>query len=402
MPRLLQIDSCLGILSTGRITEGIAALASENGWECYIAHGARYVGRSKMRSYQVDTRLGEYLHFAGSLLFDRHGLGSLEATKRLVDKIETEIKPDIIHLHCIHGYYLNYEVLFEYLNRTDIPVVWTFHDCWAFTGHCAHFITGNCFKWRDDGCQECSLIRSYPMAIQDSSARNYALKKELFTCNPNLCIVAVSDWMASLVKLSFLKDKSITVIKNGVDLHDFYPCASKRAKPVILGVASTWGNDKGLADFYKLRELLPEEEYDIKLVGLTDKQIECMPNGIEGIRRTDSVQNLARTYSEATILVNPTYADTYPTVNLEALACGTPVITYDTGGSPESIDENTGMVVSCGDILGLANAIKHITEHPFRIEVCRNRAEALFDKNMCFVKYMDLYNELLNNQGNRQ
>ena len=172
MKRLLQIDTCLGIGSTGRITESIAMLAQTQGWECYIVHGGRYVKRpSCMKDIQTVSIMGEYLHFAESLFFDNHGLASRAATRRVVEQIK-KIKPDVIHLHCIHGYYLNYKILFEYLQMVDTPIVWTFHDCWAFTGHCAYFDSINCEKWVS-GCFDCDLKRTYPSSvILDRSRRN--------------------------------------------------------------------------------------------------------------------------------------------------------------------------------------------------------------------------------------
>lgn len=395
MPRLLQIDSCLGVLSTGRITEGIASIAQEQGWECHIAHGARYVGKSNMISHQIGSSFTEYLHYAQSLLLDKHGLGSICATKRLVWKIENEIKPDIIHLHCIHGYYLNYQILFEYLTLTNIPVVWTFHDCWAFTGHCAHFVTAGCRRWCESGCERCPLISSYPKSITDNSLRNFRLKMESFLSKSEMTIVAVSEWMKCLVNESFFKGKEIEVINNGVDLSKFYPSTRKNVKQTVLGVASAWGVDKGLPDFIKLRKCLPLEEYDIILVGVTEQQLSELPEGIIGICKTDSVEELASLYSAATVFVNPTYADTFPSVNIEALACGTPVITYATGGSPEIIDESTGVVVPQGDVVALADAIKILRYAPIDPSNCRKRAEEYFDRNVCFRKYIDLYAQLL-------
>lgn len=394
MPTLLQIDSCLGVGSTGRITESIGALAMERGWDCYIAHGSRYAGSTKMHSIPVVTKLGEYRHALRSLLFDAHGLGSVCETKRLIRKIE-QIKPDIIHLHCVHGYYLNYKVLFEYLNSTDIPVVWTFHDCWAFTGHCAHFYNAGCLKWKDE-CGNCPLLNDYPRAFMDNSKRNYKLKKKLFEKNHNLHIVSVSEWLSSLVKESFLKGKDNMVINNGIDINMFSPSPSSEEKPYILGVASSWNQSKGLFDFYKIREKLSEEEYDIIIVGLTKEQIQNLPRGIKGISRTESVSALAELYSGAFVFVNPTYADSFPTVNIEALACGTPVITYRTGGSPEIIDENTGIVVEQGDIDALVRAIRHLKDEPIASESCRFRAVSRYDKKERFMDYIRLYEKLLN------
>ena len=393
MSKLLQIDSCLGILSTGKITESIASLAREYGWETYIAHGARCIGATKQTHFQITTKFDEYIHYGHSLIFDTHGLHSTAATKRLVRWID-EINPDIIHLHCIHGYYLNYEVLFEYLNTHDIPVVWTFHDCWAFTGHCAHFVTADCLKWKTE-CNRCPLKRRYPQALIDNSTQNYKLKKSLFSANQNLHIVAVSKWLESFIKESFLRDKDICVINNGVDTSIFTQCCPKNEKFTIMGVASVWTESKGLYDFYQLRKKLETDKYDIILVGLSQKQISELPSGIIGISRTANVHELAKLYSSASIFVNPTYADSFPTVNMEALACGTPVITYATGGSPEIIDSATGIVVPQGDIVKLVDAIQKMKKSPFSAKACRSRAESNYDKDKCFEKYIKLYMKLL-------
>lgn len=399
MKKILQIDSCLVIGSTGRITESVGRIALQQGWECYIVHGGRYVKRpSCMKDIQSVSPIGEYLHYAESLLRDNHGLASRRATRKVVEEIK-RIQPDIVQLHCVHGYYLNYKILFEYLNTTNIQVVWTFHDCWAFTGHCAHFVTAGCEKWKT-GCYDCPLKGEYPKSLIDRSLRNYELKKKLFGDNKNLHIVPVSDWMAGFVKESFLKDKSMTVIKNGVDLNVFKPAdVETNGKIRILGVSGVWNKGKGLYDFYRLRELL-DEKYEIILVGLNKEQLKELPTGIIGIEHTESVQELAQLYSSASVFVNPTYADTFPTVNLESLACGTPVITYRTGGSPEAVTPETGWVVEQGDVEGIASIVKSLelkdnSEIAAQRAACRKRAEQEFDKNKCFEKYVELYNQLI-------
>lgn len=399
MPKLLQIDSCLNMLSTGRITESIGRLAIEQGWDCYIVHGARYVRPgSCMHSIQNISKWGEYEHFAEGLLFDNHGLASRRATKKVIEKIK-EIKPDVVQLHCVHGYYINYKLLFEYLNTTNIPVVWTFHDCWAFTGHCAHFVTVGCEKWKNEGCHDCPLKGDYPKSFVDYSKRNYELKKTLFTANKNLHIVTVSEWLADLTKQSFLEEKDIQVIRNGVDINTFNPLNNKKAdKYRILGVSGVWNKGKGLFDFYKLRELLDKNQYEIVLIGLTKEQVNELPEGIIGVERTNSVAELAEYYSSANIFVNPTYADSLPTVNMEALACGTPVITYKTGGSPEIVDEKTGVVVEQGDVGELKIVIEQMKENPLSGEECRQRAELYFNKEKRFSDYLNLYENLINNK----
>lgn len=397
---LLQIDSCLNMLSTGRITESIGKLAIEKGWDCYIVHGARYTRPgSCMHSIQAVSKMGEYAHFAESLLFDNHGLASRRATKAVIEQIK-QVQPDLIQLHCVHGYYMNYKLLFNYLNTTNIPVVWTFHDCWAFTGHCAHFVTAGCEKWKT-GCFDCPLKGDYPKSFIDRSRRNYELKKSLFAINDNLHIVSVSEWLADLTRESFLKDKDIHVIHNGVDLNVFYPKEVEKSNRVrVLGVSGVWNKDKGLYDFYKLRELIDNDQFEIVLIGLTKEQIKDVPGGIIGIERTNSVSELAEYYSSADVFVNPTYADSFPTVNMEALACGTPVITYRTGGSPEAVSPETGWVVEQGDIQAVASIVSQIVkirecEIIAQRNKCRERAELVFNKDVSFDAYLDLYNRLV-------
>ena len=407
--RLLQIDTCLGVGSTGRITESIAQLAQRIGWECYIIHGARYVKRpSCMKDIQTVSKLGEYIHYAEGLLFDNHGLASRVATRRVVEQIK-EIRPDVIQMHCIHGYYLNYKILFEYFQTIDTPIVWTFHDCWAFTGHCAYFDSINCQKWKT-GCNNCKLKGTYPSAkLFDHSKRNYELKRRLFiSVGKQTVIVPVSYWLEDLVKQSFLKNIKVNTIHNGTNTKVFKPAIESKIgeklgignKKVILGVALPWVTRKGLPDMLKLAHLLSNDEYQVVLVGLDAKQIKMLPDHVIGIIRTNSAQELAEYYSLATVFVNPTYEDNFPTTNIEALACGTPVITYKTGGSPEAVTPETGWVVEQGNVDGIASIIKGFAlkkESDIKAQrlACRERAEHEFDKNKCFEKYLQLYESLL-------
>ncbi len=393
MPRLLQINVTANWGSTGKIAESIGLCAIQHGWESYIAYG-RYSRPSQSQLIRIGSAVTPYSHYFEQRVFDNEGLCSRRATKKLIATIKS-ISPDIIQLHNIHDHYLNYRLLFEYLNTTAIKVVWTFHDCWAFTGHCFHFVTKDCVKWKT-GCSHCPLRNAYPKTLLDRSSRNYKLKRDLFMSNVNLSIVACSDWMSNFVQESFLKSKSIHTIHNGVDLSVFTPSPSGRGGQSfsILAVSSVWTQEKGLFDIYKLRDLLPSD-FDIVLVGVSPKQQQHLPAGITGIQRTQDIHELVQLYRSADVLINPTYADTFPTVNLEALACGTPVITYNTGGSPEAVDESTGVVVPQGDVQALADAILRLKAHPLSSEACRSRAEVFFDKDKCFEKYLTLYNQLL-------
>lgn len=394
MPKLLIVNITCNQGSTGKISEQVGVMMKERGWDVYYAHGDRRVNPSKLKTIPFSSVKGEYLHALKSLLLDDDGLGSTQATRQLVERIK-EIRPDVIQLHNLHGYYLNYKVLFEYLNTTNIPVVMTLHDCWSFTGHCVHFVTAGCDKWKI-GCSKCPMYNQAPKkSLIDRSARNYQLKKDLIASYEHLTIVPVSEWLGGLVKQSIYKEHPIQVIQNGIDLSVFMPQKKEEGKFRILGVANPWSKDKGLYDVYKLRKMLSESEFEITLVGLSEKQLKILPKGINGIMRTSNQQELAELYAKSTVLINPTYADTFPTTNLEALACGTPVITYKTGGSPESLDEATGVVVKQGDIHGLADAIKQMRKHPIPSDTCRSRAEQLFDKNQRFLDYVRLYESLI-------
>lgn len=407
--KLLQIDSCLGVGSTGRITESIAQLAQSKGWDCYIVHGARYVKRpSCMKDIQAVSKIGEYKHYAEGLLFDNHGLASRSTTRRVVEQIKA-IKPDVIHLHCIHGYYLNYKILFEYLNSIQTPVVWTFHDCWAFTGHCAYFDRIGCEKWKLE-CHNCELKNSYPTSLlANRSKYNFHLKKYLFTAREELMtIVPVSYWLEGLVKESFLKNIHTITIHNGTNTLVFQPRNTDAlrnrlgigSKKVILGVAMPWSERKGLPDMLKLAEMLPISEYQVVLVGLNDKQIKALSANVIGIKRTNNAEELSEYYSLAEVFVNPTYEDNFPTTNIEALACGTPVITYDTGGSPEAVTTETGWVVEQGDIDSVAEIIINLSKYDVDIKerlrkTCRERAVVEFDKNKAFQEYLNLYENII-------
>lgn len=393
MPKLLQINICNAMLSTGKIAEDISKVAIRHGWETYTAWG-RFAKPSVSTQFQVGGWINTYMHYAAHKLFDREGLVSKCATKKLIKRID-EIKPDIIHLHNIHDHYMNYPMLFEYLAKTNVPVVWTQHDCWAFTGGCMYYDMLNCDKWKT-GCTNCPERRAI---FCDTTEKQYALKKQLLSKINSLTYIPVSDWIGNALRESHQRNRSIITIHNGVDLSLFKPSAEKKndGKFRIIGVAGVWAKRKGLDDFVRLRSLLPSE-YEITLVGLSEKQIKMMPDGIKGISRTTNVQELADLYSESDVYVNPTYSDNFPTTNIEALACGIPVITYKTGGSPEAIDEKSGVVIEQGDVNALAEAIKKMKDNPLSSEDCRKRAEENFDKDKCFEKYIELYEGLLRNE----
>lgn len=403
--KIFYISGAINFGSPGRIVEQIGLLAQKHGYKVLVAHSTRNENPTKLPHFTITTRRDELIHAAMAKFLDMYELLSTRQSKVLVERIK-EYQPDIIHLHNIHGYFCNFKILFEYLDTIETPVVWTMHDCWPFTGRCFHFVGANCYKWKT-GCYDCQSEAGYTVSkYVDRSRLLYELKKRLFSQVKNMTMVPVSDWQAAFLNDSFLKHHKIRTIHNGVDLSMFHPLDGSRLREkhnlgkkfVLLGVASPWNTRKGLEDFCRLRRMLSPYEYAIVLVGLKPEQVDKLPDGIIGITRTDNQQELAEYYSMANVFVNFTYLDTFPTVNLEALACGTPVLTYRTGGSPESVDEKTGFVVDQGDIKGAVNAITSMRMNPLSAESCRKRVEDNFDKDKCFEEYIQLYNELINDR----
>lgn len=394
--KVLMINSVCGIRSTGRICTDIAEVLEKEGHDCKIAYGRETVpDKYKKYAVKIGTNFGVKLHAGLSRIFDRSGFYSKHATKKFIKWVK-EYKPDIIHLHNLHGYFINIEILFDYLKKANVPVIWTLHDCWAFTGHAAYCEAVACENWKT-GCNRCPQKMKYPSALLfDNSKSNYFRKKKNFTGVANLIIVTPSAWLAGLVKQSFLKDYFVRVIHNGIDLSVFKPTLSDFReryglidKKIILGVASVWEERKGLNDFIKLSGAI-NEDYRIVLVGVSKEQFKILPANIIGIERTNSSQELVEIYTAADVFLNLTYEDNYPTVNLEAQACGTPVITYRTGGSIENVSEWN--IVEKGELRLLLEKIYVIIKENLN---STNTNVEIFDLNNMVSGYTNLYVELL-------
>lgn len=403
MPKLLQINVTANWGSTGKIAEQIGLVAMQHGWESYIAYG-RMMNPSKSRLIKIGNQWDVYMHYAMSRFFDMEGLMSRRATRKLVLEIE-RIKPDVIHLHNIHDHYLNYPILFKYLSMSETPVVWTQHDLWAITGGCC-YISEGCDKWKVC-CERCVQRKGI---VLDRSKRNFELKKKLFNSLKSLTIVPVSDWLGEMMKKSYLKDFKLKVIHNGIDTKLFKPQVTNihqrygmEGKKIVLGIASEWSKRKGLNDILRLSVMLPKAEYAIIIVGkIMEDTIQDEKNGckVVFIERTQNAIELAGLYSVASVFINPTYQDNYPTTNLEAMSCGSPIITYRTGGSPEAVTPETGWIIEQGNVDGIADIIKSLeikdkSEIVAQRIACRKRAEQEFDKDKCFEKYVELYEGLI-------
>lgn len=401
MPRLFQINTAIGRGSTGKIAELISSIAREDGWECYIAHGPRFVGVSEMFSYQVSGRFDELRHYALSRVFDRHGLGSCAATKRLIEYING-IKPDVIQVHNIHGYYANYKLLFRYLAEEGIPTVITMHDFWLMTGHCA-YINKSCGKW-ETGCGHCPRLGEYPASVFDRTTKNWVLKKELFDAfeKDKLVLVPVSYWLEGFAKRSLLGACQFHVIQNGVDTKVFQPYQGEHSelwkkidwnKYTIITVADRWTDANGFNDIIELSHLLPDD-MQIVMVGLNEQQLQGLPEKIVGVGHTDNVQQLVELYSSADVLFNSSTEVTFGLVTAEAMACGTPAIVIRSTAGEEIIGGETGYAINrIEEIPELVYACREKSE-TYKVN-CRKRIVEKFDSAKQYAKYIDLYDKIL-------
>ncbi|MFA9376710.1 MAG: glycosyltransferase [Lachnotalea sp.] len=404
--KVLQVNTVCGTGSVGRITLDLYHTIEEKGSECLIAYG-RGTAPDTIHSIKVNSKLDFYGHVIYQFVTGANGFASTHCTKKLMKQID-KYNPDMIHLHNIHGFYLNIELFFEYLKKLDKPVIWTLHDCWSFTGHCAYFDYVQCDKWKT-GCNHCEQFRSaYPYGLlHDNSDHNYKRKKELFTGLNHLTIVTPSKWLENYVNQSYLKDYPVEVIYNGIDLDNFKPIKGELTlkygeenRKIILGVANMWESRKGLRYFEQLADMLGDE-YKIILVGLNEKQISKINPKIIGITRTNHIKELAELYSMAAVYVNATLEDNFPTTNIEALACGTPVITFATGGSVESVDEQCGKIVSKGDINQLKSAIEQVcTNTNSEVSATCLEKSKKYNKDDRFEEYMNLYKKVYEDKWN--
>lgn len=388
--------------STGKIMFGITKLLEAKGDSVICASPITTTNRKKQpahKYYKIGTFFSRRCDVFFSMLTGRQNCFARIATKNLIKKL-VSFHPDIVHLHNLHGDYINLPLLFKYIKQNNIKTVWTLHDCWSFTGHCTHFTMVKCNKW-ETGCYKCPQYKEYPQSLFDNSKKMYQLKKDWFTGVKDLTIVTPSEWLAWLVKQSFLKDYPVKVINNGIDLSVFKPIESdfrkkyniSEEKFILLGVAFGWGIKKGLDVFIELEKRLDSSKFQIVLVGTDDNVDKQLPSDIISIHRTQNQTELAEIYTAADLFVNPTREEVLGMVNIEANACGTPVITFRTGGSPECISVKSGMVVDCDDIDDLQHGIGEICEkNLFSTADCIEQAKK-FDMNKRFQEYINLYNE---------
>lgn len=386
--KLVQINTvCNG--STGSIMGAIQREAMAQGFDAISMYGRRK-GYEDVPCEKFGNGISFWIHVIVNTLFDMQGSASIYYTKKMVRRLR-EIEPDIIHLHNLHGYYLNLPILFRYLNEEYTgKVFWTFHDCWSITGHCPHFILAKCEKWKS-GCYQCTNKKQYPISFGlDYSKENYRWKKETFTRIKDLTIICPSNWVKQTVGQSFLKDKKAVVVSNGINQKVFCVREDKGAlkkygipddKKIILGVASIWDPRKGLSDFLSLAKILGDD-YRIVLVGLNKKQKKTLPSNIIGILRTENQNELAQIYTRADIFINPSWEETFSLVTVEAMACGTPVIAIRSSAVQELVNEENGVLLDGNSVEEYMGAIRYLENHKLKTEVVQNTVRNYTVDNM--------------------
>lgn len=389
--KFLFINSVCGIRSTGRICTDLAVMLEAKGHQVKIAYGRETVPETYQRfAHRIESPIGVRLHALLARLADASGFGSRAATRRFIRWIEA-YDPDVIHLHNIHGYYLHLPLFFQYLRRSGKRILWSFYDCWSFTGHCAHFDYIRCDKWLT-GCGGCAQRTDYPKSFVDRSRRNHRRKKAQFTAIPNLELIVPSQWMRENVAQSYMQDYPVHLLPNGIDTALFHPVRGKEGdgRYTVLAVASEWGPMKGIDHINRLAEELDEQRYRLVTVGHLQKGMALHPR-IHHIPHTNNIEELCSLYTAADVFVNPTLQETQGLTTVEAFACGTPAVIFRSGGAAECVDDTCGIAVPRDDFDALRQGVEHICEQkPFTADACRAKAET-YNKDARYQAFLELY-----------
>ena len=397
--KVLEINS-VTYGSTGTIVKDLSFELKKRGHKVLFAYGRGKKPKS-IKSYKIGTKFSIFMHVILSRIFDLSGFGSKLATKKLLKQID-KFKPDIIHLHNLHGYYINVQILFDYLKKKNVPVIWMLHDCWAFTGHCSHYTYNNCYKW-NSCCKYCKFINNYPRSfLIDNSKKNFLKKKEIFTSldENQMTIVVPSEWLKSQVYFSFLTKYPIIVFKSGVDYNIFKPNTTTLVdcqKKIILGVSMVWNKAKGLNDFIELSKKVDNQKYQIVMIGVTKKQKKKLPNNIIAFEKINSQKELAEWYSKSYVYFNGSKEETQGLTTVEAIMCGTPAIVYNKTAIPETVNNKVGCIInSLDEFIDTLNVLPNISNYDLK-EYKRE-----FDKTICVKKYIDYICDNYENRNFRE
>ncbi|MEG1300386.1 MAG: glycosyltransferase [Erysipelotrichaceae bacterium] len=396
--KIAQINVTYGKASTGRTCKELSDFLTSKGVN--VVTFSASCGKKYKENKIFESKISRLKHLMLSRITGLEGYYSFGATKKLVKEL-LNFNPDIVHLRILHGSYLNYGYLYKKIREMKIPVVWTMHDCWAYTGKCAYYSNLNCFKWKDATCSKCPAKKQYPESLFfDFSNYMYKRKNELFNSISDLHIVTVSDWLKCEVEQSYLNQFDIRRIYNWIDLDVFQPRESNKLKLkypnrfIILGVASAWSSRKGIDKFIELSKYLADN-YLIILIGKCNVRL---PNKrIVSVDNISSKNELSEYYSLANVFINFSEEETFGKVAAEAISCGTPVITNSNTANPEIIDNRCGIVLKNGNMEEVLEAIKKIESNKklFYSNACVKRANKLFNKSINCELYYSLYLDLI-------
>lgn len=397
--KILYINTTYLQGGAARIARSLAQEVQRHGHEVLFLYG-RGISDGSVPSIRIETTAESAYYALNCRIFDNDGLCAVVPTKRIIRKIE-EFNPDLVHIHNMHGYYLEVRKLFDYLHKRRIPVVWTLHDFWGVTGHCVHFLEAKCECWKYGTCKACPEKGSYPASkLLDASGRNFKIKKQVFNKIKNIAYVTPSKWMKQVLSGSFLDSDKIHAIPNGIylgevtvndfDLRSMYGLTEKK---IILGVANGWEKGKGLDVFLNLSKHI-DANYHIVLVGFKDNVPEDLPSNVLGLKRTESFSKLAAWYETADVFLNASKQETFGLVSVEAMAYGTPVVAFDVCANREIIINETGKVIESEK--ELVDAIESICNEDANTyaDSCRRQA-SLFSVERMTNDYLDLYSRLL-------
>ena len=392
--KVLQINAVYGFKSTGVIVKDIGDTLVKNGDEAYFAY--QTTNEDVENGYLVGGKFSWKFHALYARMFGKQAYASKRATKKFLKWID-EIQPDVVHFHNLHSNYIHLNMLCDYLAKKNIPVVITMHDCWYFTGKCTHYIAVKCDKWQTS-CGKCPLNKSeQPSLFFDCTSKVLQDKTEHLLKLNNLTLVGCSEWIAAEARKSKLSSTNIQVIYNGVDTSIFTPHDSEIRKElgiesnfVVLGMADKWYAEQNREIVEKIIAH-QDENTKIVIVGCKEEQTKYSErfNNVIPLGYITDRNRLSDIYASADVFVNLTRADTLPTVNMESICCGTPVITFDCCGSPELVDKACGFVVEEGNINQLLACIEKIKSEPLCFDV--QKQQKRFDKNECYKKYLDIY-----------
>lgn len=403
MAKKIAAINCTILGGGGKVMLNVAALCRKYGFEYYTFSPYSNIENPEFNSYfvsKLEHRLNSYI----SQVVGYDNAIFKIGTKRLINRLKI-INPDIIHIHGLHNWYVDYKMLFAYIKEKNIPVVWTQHDCWSFTGKCTHFTAANCNKWKT-GCSKCPILNEYPKSLVDNTKYMYNLKNRIFNSLDDLTIVSVSKWIQSQVKMSFLKKYRSVVIENGVDIKRYSYTQSELRKKynlenkfIILGIANNFSEKKGINDFLELSENMKNhDDYKIVLIGIPDSLMsKCKEHDILAIPRTQNIEEIVEWYSTANVFFNPSIEESFGLVTIEAMSCGTPVIVYNSTASPELVKDTRCYCVEPRNLNKVISCINEIqlNGREYYSEICIKKVHENYSEHSQYNKYIRIYEDIL-------